>query len=364
MEKKREDKGETENCQLETGGWRDTARDTSRQKWLEPYLWEREVRVREVDCGKVLEGEVEEVSKAKVMESVPVRLPEDSFIRDLASDCGTFRRHYGFLMEPLTHVEENFPIAFTVLAYKQASQVVELLRAIYRPQNWYCLHADLSSSLHFRQAMEAVSGCFPNVFMASRAVDVVWGTYSVVEPDLVCMQDLWSKGSWEYVINLTGQEFPLRTNYELVQILKAYNGANDQKGTHKKSNREKTSSILNPKPFKPGIPGKVIMRYGGREFLGNSLARYKNWVPSMPCPGHKVVRDICILNVLDLPVLHTRPELFANKFYADYSRLALRCLAEDLHNRTREQTLGRLDFNVTFYQQQPFVRNRRWEWYG
>ena len=36
---------------------------------------------------------------------------------------------------------------------------------------------------------------------------------------------------WKYFINLTGQEFPLKTNYEIVQILKAYKGANNEEGT-------------------------------------------------------------------------------------------------------------------------------------
>ena len=40
------------------------------------------------------------------------------------------------------------------------------------------------------------------------------------------MQYLWKAKSWKYYINLTGQEFPLKTNLEIVQILKAMGGAN------------------------------------------------------------------------------------------------------------------------------------------
>jgi hypothetical protein len=54
---------------------------------------------------------------------------------------------------------------------------------------------------------------------------------SVLEPELICMRDLWKHTAWKYFINLTGQEFPLRTNWELVQILTAYNGANNLEGT-------------------------------------------------------------------------------------------------------------------------------------
>ena len=63
--------------------------------------------------------------------------------------------------------------------------------------------------------------------MASQTIAVHWGWFSVVEPDLVCMEDLSQKSAtWKYFINLTGQEYPLKTNLELVRILKAYDGAN------------------------------------------------------------------------------------------------------------------------------------------
>ena len=37
---------------------------------------------------------------------------------------------------------EEFPIAFSILYYKDLVQVERLLRAIYRPNNVYCLHMD------------------------------------------------------------------------------------------------------------------------------------------------------------------------------------------------------------------------------
>ncbi|KAL8596050.1 hypothetical protein ACOMHN_021090 [Nucella lapillus] len=387
---------------------------------LEAHLARRaaRVRVREVDCRKVLEGDEEEVRKANARERVRQRLPSDRQVRQWAGNCSRLVQHYGFLTDSLTPLERDFSIAYSLVVYNNAFQVMNLLRAIYRPRNWYCVHVDNKSEPAFRQAMEAMCRCFPNVFLASRAVDVRWGLYSVLEPELVCMEDLWRNSSWKYFINLTGQEFPLRTNYELVRILSAYNGANDIAGflpdkhtiwyrwkrflpaphnislykgsVHIVASRGFVDYILhspiardfrewckptrhpdehffnslnhNPHLRVPGGgAGKVIGYIIGRKgVLNPSVARYKNWLPSFPCPGHKVVRTICILNVLDLPLLHTRKELFANKFYADYSRVALQCLAEELHNSTTEQALGRLDFNVTFYEQQPLIKNRLW----
>lgn len=44
------------------------------------------------------------------------------------------------------------------------------------------------------------------------------------------MSDLWKFKSWKYFINLSGMEFPLKTNGDLVKILKAYNGTNELEG--------------------------------------------------------------------------------------------------------------------------------------
>ena len=35
------------------------------------------------------------------------------------------------------------------------------------------------------------------------------------------------KSNWKYYLNIASQAFPLKTNAELVKILKTYNGSND-----------------------------------------------------------------------------------------------------------------------------------------
>nr|KAG5703704.1 hypothetical protein BaRGS_022993 [Batillaria attramentaria] len=112
-------------------------------------------------------------------------------------------------------------------------KVERLLRAVYRPHNVYCVHADQKSDEAFLSSLRLIVGCLPNVFVLERAIDVEWGQFSVLEPELECMRRLWSHAAmWRYFINLTGQEFPLKTNKELVTILKALKGANDITGTH------------------------------------------------------------------------------------------------------------------------------------
>jgi len=51
-------------------------------------------------------------------------------------------------------------------------QVERLLRAIYMPQNFYCIHIDSKAPAHVHQLTAAIANCFDNVFIASRLESV------------------------------------------------------------------------------------------------------------------------------------------------------------------------------------------------
>ena len=194
--------------------------------------------VKDVNCKAIINGDGTETNKAS---NKSASKPRESLLSpmdymNLTSNCEKFIAKRGYVMSSLTQIETDFAIAFSVLMYKDVEQAERLLRAIYRPQNVYCIHVDNKTDNDIFKAMEGIANCFNNVFMARTRIDVRWGKYSVLEPDLICMEDLLQRNKkWKYFINLTGQEFPLRTNYEMVRILMAYNGANDIQGTIKRS---------------------------------------------------------------------------------------------------------------------------------
>lgn len=209
--------------------------------WLNQYYYidreEKRYGIKErksmtnVDCVKISKNDRTEMEKAKInRESHTQKNLQHLF----AKGCEHFISKRGYIMNSLTLEEQNFPIAYSMLVFKEFEQFERLLRAIYRPQNFYCIHVDLKSDNIFRESIKNITSCFDNVILSSRSVSVSWGGMSVLEADLICMKDLWIYKTWKYLINLTGQEFPLRTNYELVQILKVYNGANDLEGTRKR----------------------------------------------------------------------------------------------------------------------------------
>ncbi|XP_046561646.1 beta-1,3-galactosyl-O-glycosyl-glycoprotein beta-1,6-N-acetylglucosaminyltransferase-like [Haliotis rubra] len=170
-------------------------------------------------CQKLIQGDEDEINRTSILSTSDLHLQKDLnvHIGELRS-CSKYLRSRRFINHAVRS-ELDFPIAYSILIFKDFDQFVSLLEAIWRPQNVYCVHVDGKSSHMFHVAVRRLMSCFTNVFMASRAVRVQWGTFTVLQPELVCMRDMWRLPTkWRYFINLTGQEFPLKTNYELVEI--------------------------------------------------------------------------------------------------------------------------------------------------
>jgi len=194
------------------------------------------VNVSAVNCNALFHGDNTELTKVRKFQNTNVKevVPAVRFIQQ-ASNCTMFVAERQYVVWPVNSEEAMFPIAFSVLMFKDVEQFERLLRSIYRPQNLYCIHVDNKSSPDIHTAVNVIARCFENVFVLQRSFNVHWGSFSVLEPELACMKKLLRRSKkWKYFINLTGQEFPLKTNWQIVRILKAFNGSNNMEGTFKR----------------------------------------------------------------------------------------------------------------------------------
>ncbi|CAL8085953.1 unnamed protein product [Calicophoron daubneyi] len=170
--------------------------------------------------------------------------------------------------------EADFPLAFNILVFTDLERAIRLLRAIYRPQNSYCIHVDKKSTEEYVRTLKIAANCLGNnvLFVPDgERRDAKWGEISNLEPELICFKMLMENNrNWKYLINLTGQEFPLRTNWELVVALKALNGSNLVAATYKRRNMWRVPppkySDLNVTYYKGSI--HVAVR---REFVAFTL---------------------------------------------------------------------------------------------
>lgn len=181
-------------------------------------------------CSAIISGDVEGMSRElEILLSSRTRrsiLSEDFYL-NVTKDCVGYVENRGFFTVPLSKEEIDFPIAYSMVIHEKIEMFERLLRAIYTPQNIYCVHVDQKASKEFQAAVEAIVSCFPNVFVASKLESVIYASWSRVQADLNCMGDLLSSPvRWRYLLNACGTDFPIKTNREMVQTLKTLNGRN------------------------------------------------------------------------------------------------------------------------------------------
>ena len=126
-----------------------------------------------------------------------------------------------------TNDEVAFPLAFTVVVHNSAFQVFRLLKVIYRPHNIYCIHYDSRSSEDMKVLFNKLAMCFMNIIIPNNISEVQWGHHSLMDAQMRCFRDLQQnryKYPWQYVVTLCGKELPLRTNREIVHLLKSLKG--------------------------------------------------------------------------------------------------------------------------------------------
>ncbi|XP_055036905.2 beta-1,3-galactosyl-O-glycosyl-glycoprotein beta-1,6-N-acetylglucosaminyltransferase 4-like [Misgurnus anguillicaudatus] len=181
-----------------------------------------------INCSAIYDMEPVEVAKSVFIRKNQSYVgPTDMNIVNASSDCDRFITSKGYGAVQSSESERVFPLAYSLVVHKNADLVERLLRAIYMPHNVYCIHYDLKSSDDFISAMQGLARCIPNVFIASKLESVQYAGISRLKADLNCLSDLLeSEVKWKYVINLCGQDFPLRTNAELVSDLKMLKGMN------------------------------------------------------------------------------------------------------------------------------------------
>lgn len=122
--------------------------------------------------------------------------------------------------------ELQTPLAYVIAVKSSAEQVERLLRAVYTPQNVYCLYSLAPTSIDFQesdlgQAVQRIASCFGNVFVTQNyEQDRRQDAPPPTAPYRVCLDALLTYPSWRYVLMVSEGDFPLKTNREIVDSVK------------------------------------------------------------------------------------------------------------------------------------------------
>nr|XP_061822233.1 beta-1,3-galactosyl-O-glycosyl-glycoprotein beta-1,6-N-acetylglucosaminyltransferase 4-like [Nerophis lumbriciformis] len=180
-----------------------------------------------VSCSAVYDLDPVELESSLVIRRKKDTKDPDETLRNLTADYSHFLQVRGYEDVCATEKERHFHLAYSLVVHKYAWMVERLIRALYSPSNVFCIHYDQKSPAVFRSAMEGIARCLPNVFIASKREYVIYAGFTRLKADINCLSDLLEVDvPWKYVINLCGQDFPLKTNIELVSELAGLNGAN------------------------------------------------------------------------------------------------------------------------------------------
>jgi len=115
-------------------------------------------------------------------------------------------------------------IAYLILVHRYPNQFKRLFRAIYHPDNHYLIHVDQRSGVGLHKEIQNFLAGFPNASML-KSEKALWGGYSLVNAELRGIQELLKMGlKWEFFINLSAQDFPLKSQAYIHNFLSHYIG--------------------------------------------------------------------------------------------------------------------------------------------
>lgn len=102
-------------------------------------------------------------------------------------------------------------IAYFILVHRYPEQFKRMFQAIYTPGNLYLVHVDKNSGVSLSKEITAFLAPYEGAeILPSRPA--LWGGYSLVEAELRGMKRLLEMSEdWDYFINLSGQDFPLKS---------------------------------------------------------------------------------------------------------------------------------------------------------
>ncbi|XP_077792422.1 beta-1,3-galactosyl-O-glycosyl-glycoprotein beta-1,6-N-acetylglucosaminyltransferase 4 isoform X1 [Podarcis muralis] len=215
----------------------------------------------EINCSSIYNQDPVEIGKSLEIRRQSIIDLDDEDVVTMTSNCQLYHAIRGYHLKPVSLEEEKFPLAYSLVVHKDAIMVERLIHAIYSSQNVYCIHYDKKSSSTFKNALDNLAKCFPNIFIASKLEVVEYAHISRLQADLNCLSDLLKSSiPWKYVINLCGQDFPLRSNFELVSEFKKLNEGNMLETTKPSSSKKERFTYhyeLQKMPYDMKMPVKT-----------------------------------------------------------------------------------------------------------
>ena len=111
-------------------------------------------------------------------------------------------------------------VAHLILAYKNPEQVFRLAKSLYSPNSHVFIHIDKKID---QRPFEYIANLSHVSFVQQRHF-IVWGGYSITECYITGMKEMLNHDNYDYLVLMSGQDYPLKPNAEFHDYLKRNKG--------------------------------------------------------------------------------------------------------------------------------------------
>ncbi|KAK3864332.1 hypothetical protein Pcinc_029975 [Petrolisthes cinctipes] len=140
----------------------------------------------------------------------------------------------------LTHTHP-VRIAFILTVNGRAArQLTRLIKALYHKDHYFFIHVDSRQDYLYREVTK-LEAQFTNIQVSKFRLSTIWGGASLLRILLHCMRQvlLNTHWQWDFIINLSESDYPVKSNDELVKFL-----SNNRERNFLKSHGHDTNKFL------------------------------------------------------------------------------------------------------------------------
>jgi hypothetical protein len=225
-------------------------------------------------------------------------------------------------------------IAYLILVHRYPEQFKRMFKAIYHPLNHYLVHVDKTSGKEISEDIQLFLKDYPNADIL-KPEKALWGGYSLVNIELRGMAQLLKTGKdWTHFINLSGQDFPLKTQNFIRQFLTENSG-------------KEYILALNQVQMRPDTMHRVYdicFEFGNRIFRPNISRKYlKGVTPHIGTQWMIVSRKFCEFVSTSKEATRYK-KFYKNSFIADEGFFQTIMMNNDCHGDIVQNDLRFIDW--------------------
>ncbi len=125
-----------------------------------------------------------------------------------------------------SHTGPHVRIAYFIMIHHKPEIFKNMFKKIYTRDQFYLIHIDKKAKQEFIEEIQLYIVHFPNVYILD-SMNIVSGGFNIVQAELNAMEFLLNVSKeWDYFINLSGEDYPLKSQNIIRKFLTTNKGRN------------------------------------------------------------------------------------------------------------------------------------------